>query len=107
MYIDKLNGGIAKIIPNNYLDASNAMEFEEQLTLAVKSNPLILVDMKQVEFLDSAALMSIVSAFNLAQSLGRRFILCSLAPSIRIIFELTQLDKKFEIFDSSNSLELA
>ena len=50
--------------------------------------------------MDSAALMALVHGLRLAQSLGKRFSLCAVSPSIQIIFELTQLDRVFEIFDS-------
>jgi anti-anti-sigma regulatory factor len=51
--------------------------------------------------------MALVSALTLAQQLGKRFSLCSVAPSIRIIFELTQLDRVFEIFDNAVEFEAA
>jgi anti-anti-sigma regulatory factor len=43
----------------------------------------------------------------LAQSLGKRFSLCSVSPSVRIVFELTQLDGAFEIFENKAMFEAA
>ncbi len=99
---------ITTVEPQGYISAANAPEFLEQLTTAVTSeqNQILLVDMKQVEFLDSAGLMVLVKALRMAQNLGHRFIICSLAPSVRMVFELTQLDKVFEIFDSRHDLQL-
>jgi anti-sigma B factor antagonist len=96
-----LSSGLTVIQPSGYINASNAAEFQRQLTTAVASeqSSVVLVDMNQVESLDSAGLMALVSALSLAQTLKRRFSLCSIAPSIRIIFELTQLDSAFEIFE--------
>lgn len=93
------------IQPTGHINASNAVEFKRQLTKAVASeqHSVVLVDMHQVESLDSAGLMALVSALGLAQTLKRRFSLCSMAPSIRIIFELTQLDGAFEIFESCDA----
>jgi anti-anti-sigma factor len=93
------------IQPSGHINASNAVEFQRQLTTAVASEQysVVLVDMHKVESLDSAGLMALVSALSLAQTLKRRFSLCSIAPSIRIIFELTQLDGAFEIFESCDS----
>ena len=99
---------IATIEPSGYVCAANANEFKDQLTSAVASSSefsVLLVDMKQVEFIDSAGLMALVSAFRLAQSIGKRFSLCSVAPSIQIVFELTQLDGVFDIFDSRDAFE--
>lgn len=100
-----LSSELTIIQPSGYINASNAAEFQHQLTKAVASeqNVVVLVDMNQIESLDSAGLMALVSALSLAQTLKRRFSLCSVAPSIRIIFELTQLDSAFEIFDSCDA----
>lgn len=90
------------IRPQGHINAANASVFGQQLATAVASgqSTIVLVDMEQVESLDSAGLMALVSALNLAQRQNRRFSLCSLSASIRIIFELTQLDGVFEIFEN-------
>ena len=93
--------------PEGFLSAANASEFLERLTVEVKSSvdSAFLVNMEAVEFMDSAGLMALIKAFRLAESLGRRFGICSLAPSVRIMFELTQLDKAFEIFEDRNAFQ--
>jgi len=92
-----------------HLDASNAGEISEQLTSAVKSAnaEMIVVDMKKAESLDSAGLMALVSALRLAQTIGRQFVLCSVSPAIRIIFELTQLDRVFDLREDTSALAIA
>jgi anti-sigma B factor antagonist len=93
--------------PSGYITAANVEEFKNALTTAITTQEysVFLVDMSQVEFLDSAGLMAIVSAFRLTQSKGRCFSLCSLAPSVRIIFELTQLDRVVEIYENREAFE--
>jgi anti-sigma B factor antagonist len=95
------------IRPQGHINAANAVEFQHQLAIAVTSqqNTALLVDMSQVESLDSAGLMALVAALRLAHTTNRRFSLCSVSAPIRIIFELTQLDRVFEIFDNSTSFE--
>ena len=101
MAIAILDSQLTIIQPSGHINASNATEFQSQLTTAVASQKhSVLVDMHRVESLDSAGLMALVSALSLAQNLKRRFSLCCVAPSIRIIFELTQLDTAFEIYES-------
>lgn len=97
------------IRPQGSLNASNAVEFQRQMTTAVaqERNTILLVDMEQVESLDSAGLMALVYGLRLAQALNWRFSLCSVSPSIKIIFELTQLDRVFEIFESIAAFEAA
>ncbi len=99
MAIAIMDSQLTIVQPSGHINASNASEFQRQLTSAVASQQnAVLVDMHRVESLDSAGLMGLVSALSLAQNLKRRFSICCVAPSIKIIFELTQLDSAFEIF---------
>lgn len=97
------------IRPQGHINAANAPAFGRQLTTALSSGQpnILLVDMEQVESLDSAGLMALVSALSQAQRQNQRFSLCSLSPSIRIIFDLTQLDRVFEIFENRAGFEKA
>lgn len=89
------------ICPQGDLNAVNALEFEHSLITAMQQNNAqgLLVNLEAVESIDSAGLMALVSALKLSQSQGRGFGLCSVSPALRIIFELTQLDRVFEIWD--------
>jgi anti-sigma B factor antagonist len=98
---------IALLEPSGYITAANVHEFQEQLTNLVNESSCVtfLVDMSRVEFLDSAGLMTLVTAFRLAQSQGKSFNVCSIPPSVKIIFELTQLDRILSIFHSRADFE--
>lgn len=88
--------------PCGYINASSASEWQQQLVTAIASKSFrsVLVDMSQVESLDSAGLMALVSALELAQCTDQSFALCSVSPATRIVFELTQLDRVFEIVEN-------
>jgi anti-anti-sigma factor len=104
MAIAIMDSQLTIIQPSGHINASNANDFQRQLTAAVASQQnTILVDMYRVESLDSAGLMALVSALSLAQNLKRRFSICCVAPSIGIIFELTKLDGAFEIFETRDA----
>lgn len=97
---------VTVICPHGAINAANAGEFQQRMVKAVAHDDAnVLVSLEQVESLDSAGLMALVSSLKLAQSLGRRFSLCNVSPSIRIIFELTQLDRVFEIFEDAAAFE--
>jgi anti-sigma B factor antagonist len=107
MKTNMTSSNIATFQPSGYITAANVNEFKQALLSAVTSQDYstFLMDMSHVEFLDSAGLMALVSAFRQAQSMGKRFSLCSLAPSVRIIFELTQLDRVLEIFENKEAFD--
>jgi anti-sigma B factor antagonist len=87
--------------PNGHISVENAAALKQQLAETVSSQEYtsLLVDMSQVESLDSAGLMVFVSTLTLAQRLGKSFGLFGISPAVRIIFELTQLDRVFHILE--------
>ncbi len=89
------------IQPLGSLCASNAVQFQHQINVAVLSEESsnLLVDMGKVDSIDSTGLMALVAALNMAQRLNKRLGLCSVSRPVRMILELTQLDRVFEIFD--------
>lgn len=89
------------IQPSSSLNAGNVIAFQQQLNAAMLSeqHSSLLIDMAQVESIDSAGLMALVAALSMAQRLNKRFSLCTISHSVRIIFELTQLDRAFEILE--------
>lgn len=100
---------ITVVQPSGPINAANAAAFRSELHQAVESatdSPL-LVDMEKVEFLDSAGLMVLVTALSRAQKVQRKFGLCSVDPAIKMIFELTQLERVFELHESRAAFEAA
>lgn len=100
---------VTVIQPNGHINAANVLTLQQQLTEAVSAqeSSSLLVDMSQVESLDSAGLMVLVSTLTLAQRLNKRFSLFGVSPTVRIVFELTQLDRVFEILEAQPVLEAA
>lgn len=98
---------ITIICPHGAVNASNAVEFQQEMAKVITQNEKsnVLVNLEQVESLDSAGLMALVSSLRLAQTVEARFSLCGVSPAIRIIFELTQLDRVFEIFENTTAFK--
>jgi anti-sigma B factor antagonist len=93
--------------PCGHLNAASAETFRQELLDMVSKQDAsgVLVDMAQVESLDSAGLMALVSALTAAQQCNKRFALCGVSSRIRIIFELTQLDRVFEMLEDRAAFE--
>jgi anti-sigma B factor antagonist len=83
------------------LNASNAEAFQHQLVSQIQCDKAtgLCVDMSQVDALDSAGLISLVAALKHARQRSKRFCLYAVPPTIRIVFELTQLDRAFEMLE--------
>jgi anti-sigma B factor antagonist len=59
---------------------------------------LVVVNMGQVNFIDSSALAVLVKGLKRSRQEGGDLILYGLQQPVRVIFELTRLDKAFQIF---------
>lgn len=99
--MEGLRSNLTLVQPSGALNAANAHALQTHLSeqISCDKSTGLMVDMSQVESLDSAGLVSLISALRLARDFSKRFCLCSVPPSIRIVFELTQLDQVFEFAD--------
>lgn len=96
----------ALVCAQGHVNAVHGSELIVQIQHAMQSEATaILVDMERVESLDSAGLMVLVAALNLARQRNKRFSLCSMPTHVGIILELTQLDRVFEILPSPAAFE--
>ena len=57
----------------------------------------VVVNLEGVNFIDSTALASLVRGLKHCREKGGDLRLCVLQPAVRVIFELTRLDKAFNI----------
>jgi len=62
--------------------------------------PALILDMKEVEFIDSTGLAVIIEYFRDAASFGGVFCLAALQESVRTTFEICRLNKALPIFAS-------
>lgn len=100
-----INEKITTFRPQGYLSADNADRFSKELQDAVKTSERspLLVNMENVEFIDSAGLLALIEAFRFAKDLDCKLSICSVAAPVKMVFELTQLDNVFNIFDNQDS----
>jgi anti-sigma B factor antagonist len=81
------------------LDEQNIQAIGEQLFSLVDENgrKKILLNFGNVEYLSSAALAKLITLNKKLQQAGGRLILCNIDPSIYEVFEITKLNKLFNI----------
>ena len=58
----------------------------------------LVVDLGEVNFVDSSALSVLVQGLKNSRENGGDLAICSLQQAVRVIFELTRLDKAFSIY---------
>ncbi|MEM8576660.1 MAG: STAS domain-containing protein [Pseudomonadota bacterium] len=82
------------------IDAAVAIEFKEAMRGATAEAPgRIVLDLSQVQFIDSSGLGAIVASMKLLGG-DRRMALAGLTPTVAKVFRLTRMDSIFDVFDS-------
>jgi len=81
------------------LDISTASKLKQEVLDRINSGALaIILNMAQVDFINSSGLGTLVSILKEVRSAGGRLVLSNLASYVQEIFEITQLAEIFEIF---------
>jgi anti-sigma B factor antagonist len=100
---EKKNDVMVINVKEERLDAHNSGELKiEMQKLFEDGNKNILVELKDVRFIDSSGLGALVSGFKNAISHQGNLKLSTLQPQVKSMFELTRLHRVFEIFASTS-----
>jgi anti-sigma B factor antagonist len=82
------------------IDATSASIFKSHLIDLINSGKKhIILDLSELDFIDSSGLSSIVSSFK-AMDPGTDFVLCCLKDTVKRPFHATKLDRIFKIYTS-------
>ena len=65
-----------------------------------KSNCKVILDMKEVEAIDSSGLGTILFLAKKCRALGGDLKIVSILPEVKSVFEIVKFDKIFQIFNS-------
>ncbi len=67
----------------------------------------VLVNLEGVNFIDSSGLSTLINGLKRCREKGGDLYLCCLQQPVRIIIELTHMDRAFRIFETEESASLA
>ncbi|MDJ1169738.1 STAS domain-containing protein [Roseofilum sp. BLCC_M154] len=97
---------IKQIQPSGILDSTKAGQFRDEVSALVQSGAdTILIDLKDVTFIDSSGLGALVAALKTVRSAGGKLLICSINEQVRMLFELTSMDRVFEVLSSREEFE--
>lgn len=80
------------------LDAHQSQQIDTELTTALTDGCITVVNLGQVNFIDSTGLAILVRAMKHHREHAGELRLCALRQPVQIIFELTKLDRVFDIY---------
>ena len=92
------------------LELRGDIDLNEKPKVAAQLEPLIerqitgiVIDLSHVVYVDSSGLAIFIDALQRVQQYGGRLALAGLQENVRLVFQISKLDKVFKIFDDSQS----
>ena len=96
--IEELEPGVVMIALRGELDLAHAYTFDEELRRIEESRPsCVVINLKELAFLDSCGLARLLAARRRARRAGHRLILVRGSAGIQRLFALSAVDEAFEM----------
>ncbi len=101
--IVKINKFNVLNIKDERIDAHNSSELKDYiLQMIERGETHIIVQLEHVRFIDSSGLGALLSGHKNTLAKSGRFALTNIQQQVLSMFELTRLNRVFEIYDSVN-----
>jgi anti-sigma B factor antagonist len=85
--------------PSGILDGIRGHELRREVNnLVTTGTDIVLIDLQDIKFIDSSGLGALVSAVKIVRNAGCKLYVCSVNDQVRMLFELTKVDRIFKKF---------
>jgi anti-anti-sigma factor len=96
--IEELDSSTVLIALRGELDLAHAYSFDEDLRRIEAERPAcVVIDLRELSFLDSCGLARLLAARRRARKLGHRLVLVRGSAAVQKLFALTAVDEAFEM----------
>ncbi len=84
------------------IDLAHSTEVRRMVLLEFRQNrtPRVLLNLREVNYIDSSGVASLVEGLKASRDVGSRLILFGLSPIAQEVLQLSRLLKIFEIYDT-------
>lgn len=97
---------IKVVQPSGILDGISANQLRRDVSDVVEDGAdIVLVDLQDITFMNSSGLGGLVSALKVVRSAGGELVICSLNEQVKMIFELTKMNRVFKTFTNRDEFE--
>lgn len=101
----RVDRDVALIALTGEFDLAGVQKFEGELSKLEAENPgVVVVDLGGLSFMDSSGLRALVMADQRASKAGRRLAIVPGPPTVKRVFEITQLDERLDLVESATAL---
>ena len=91
---------IVKVIqPAGILDGTKGNELRREVSDILGAGAdVVLIDFQDITFMNSTGLGAIISALKAVKTAGGRLFICSVSEEVKMLFQLTRMDRVFDTF---------
>ena len=90
------------------IDINNSEDISEKLKLTIKKTSRIIVDLGDIQYIDSSGLRVILNFYHLTKKIGMQLCLVNKSSAVKALFDLVYLDKILYVSDSlENALRVS
>ncbi|MEH1873560.1 STAS domain-containing protein [Nostoc sp.] len=94
-----MNLSVSVLELSGILDGIRGNELRREISgILGNGADILLIDMKEVKFIDSSGLGALVSAMQMVRTANKKLFVCSISDQVRMLFELTKMDRIFQTF---------
>ena len=98
LMIEELDAGAVRIALRGELDLAHAYTFDEEVRRVEESHPsCVVIDLRELHFLDSCGLARLLAARRRARSAGHRLLIVRGPKAVQRLFALAAVDEAFEM----------
>ncbi len=86
--------------PSGILDGIRGNQLRREISDIVANGvEIVLIDLKEVKFIDSSGLGALVSSMQMVRNANGKLFLCSASDQVKMLFQLTKMDRLFQTFN--------
>ena len=101
-----MNSNLQILEPSGILDGTQAETFRKEVDAALEAGAdTLLIDLKNIKFVDSSGLGILVVVLKKVRAAQKRIYVCSINEQVKMLFELTSMDRVFEVLPDRSAFE--
>jgi anti-anti-sigma factor len=94
------DSGTPRLVVSGELDLASSEELEAHLKQLESAEPdLLVLDLRELEFMDSTGLRAVIAADVRARERGARLVIVRAREEVDRVFRLTRMDQHLELVD--------
>ncbi|MGF1512843.1 MAG: STAS domain-containing protein [Elainellaceae cyanobacterium] len=98
------NRQVTILRPSGRLDITTAWQFRLKLQECISSScPHLIINLSDVNFIDSSGLTSLVAGMRDADKVNGSFRICNVHSDAKLVLEVTMMDSVFDIYSSEQA----